>query len=240
MCFFVAQFAKLSQMRMRYWNSVNQNTNAFSENFIANGFSHPNLLVLSEVDSTTTLHLAQWGLVPLWVKTQDVAAKVANSTLNARAETIFEKKSFTASAKHSRCIVPVNGFFEWQHSRGKKQPYYIGLKEEDIFSLGGLYSEWTDSTTGVKSQTFSIITVEANPLMSTIHNTKKRMPLILHKEDELAWITSSTNLSKIESLLTPFPDAEMKAHPIQPFNPNSTNSNHSGIISSIQGFNSLF
>lgn len=230
MCFFVAQYAKLAQMRMRYWNSVLKNRNRYKETYVSSAFAHPDLLILSEVDNAPTLHLARWGLIPSWVKNSKDAEEITNSTLNARGETIFEKPSFSQSVRHSRCIIPVNGFYEWQHIGDNKQPYYVSLKDQEIFSLGALYSEWTNSETGTKSETFSIITVEANPLMREIHNTKFRMPLIIFPEHEKEWISTNTASLQIHSLIAPYADATMQAWQISPFNPNNPASNNPNVI----------
>ncbi len=115
MCFFVAQYAKLAQIRMRYWNSFVRNQNHYKETYVSCAFAHPDLLVLSEVDNAPTLHQASWGLIPSWAKSSHDAEEISNATLNARGETIFDKPSFFQSVRHSRCIIPVNGFYEWQH-----------------------------------------------------------------------------------------------------------------------------
>ena len=230
MCFFVAQFAKLAQIRMRYWNSFVKNRNLYKENYVSSAFAHPDLLVLSEVDNAPTLHLARWGLIPSWAKSSHEAEEISNATLNARGETIFDKPSFFQSVRHSRCIIPVNGFYEWQHIGDKKQPYYVSLKDQEIFSLAVLYSVWADSTTGAKTETFSIITVEANPLMKEIHNTKFRMPLIIFPESEREWISPSSTSPQIRSLVLPYPDTTMQAWQINSFNPNTPASNNPNII----------
>lgn len=230
MCFFVAQFAKVSQMRTRYWNSVLKDTESFTESYMANGFSHPNLLILSQPVSTPTLQMASWGLIPAWAMDKQEAQQISSLTLNSRAETMFEKPSFEQAAKHSRCIIPVNGFYEWQHIGDRKQPYYIKLKDQEIFSLAGLYSEWTDSATGAKAETFSIITVEANHLMREIHNTKFRMPLIIFPENEKDWISTTTASFLILSLIAPYADTTMQAWQISPFNPNNPASNNPKVI----------
>jgi len=86
--------------------------------------------------------------------------------------------------------VIANGFFEWQwlDPKGKtKQKYEIGLPDEELFAFAGLYSQWINPATAEVKNTFTIVTTEANPLLSEIHNTKKRMPIILKKEDETHW-----------------------------------------------------
>ncbi|NTU61067.1 MAG: SOS response-associated peptidase, partial [Caldiserica bacterium] len=79
------------------------------------------------------------------------------------------------------------GFFEWQHTPTRKIPWYIYRSDNDIMSLAGLWSEWTYSSTGETVSTFSVITTDANDLMADIHNSKKRMPVILERGSELKW-----------------------------------------------------
>lgn len=174
--------------------------------------------------------MARWGLVPSWVKTEQEAVSLADSTLNARGETIFDKPSFAHSARQSRCIIPVNGFFEWQHIGDRKQPFYISLKDQEIFSLAGLYSEWNDSTSMTLCSTFSIITVEANPLLSVIHNSKQRMPLILEKENEREWLSHSTATERVKEMLTTYPDTTMQAWQVSPLNPSNPKANNPNAI----------
>ena len=127
-----------------------------------------------------------WGLIPSWAKDSDIK----KYTLNAKIETLNEKPSFKNSI-NKRCLVIANGFYEWQwlDSKGKsKVKYEIGIPDEELFAFAGLYSEWIDVATGEIKNTYTIITTEANTLMSEIHNTKKRMPVILKPQDEQRWL----------------------------------------------------
>ena len=108
----------------------------------------------------------------------------------------------------------IDGFFEWRHQDGKKYPYYIYPSDETVFYLGCIYNIWKNKITGEIRDTFSIITTEANQLMDYIHNSKKRMPLILQKADISEWIDPETQVGKINSLMKPFPDNLMKSHSI--------------------------
>lgn len=135
-------------------------------------------------------------------------------TLNARADTIFEKLSFREPIMKKRCIVPSTGYFEWRHEGSKKIPYYIYLKDEEIFSMAGVYDTWLDKSTGVEHTTFSIITTDTNPLTNYIHNTKHRMPAILSKENEEKWLESALSKADISALLKPYDAALMDAYVI--------------------------
>lgn len=215
MCFFVAQFIKASQARTRYWNSVLQDTCVFKDNYVASGFEHPNLLIVKQ-EEEPTLEMAQWGLIPNWCKTDEDAKELSAITINARCETIFEKPSFKESAKHKRCLLPVNGFFEYQHVDNQKIPYYISLKDEEIFSIGALYAKWTSTTTGETIQTFSIITTPANPLLETIHNTKMRMPLIIPAKNEKDWLQYNLSENEVLQFLKTYPENSMQAWRVNP------------------------
>lgn len=88
-------------------------------------------------------------------------------------------------------MVIANGFYEWQwqDSKGKnKIKYEIGFGNDDLFAFAGIYSQWVNQNTGEIKDTYSIVTTQANQLMAEIHNTKKRMPIILKREDESKWL----------------------------------------------------
>lgn len=92
---------------------------------------------------------------------------------------------------NSRCLVLADGFFEWQwlDPKGKqKQIYELRLPGNELFTFAGLWSEWVDKTSGEVVHTYTILTTAANELMSTIHNSKKRMPVIVAKDNERDWL----------------------------------------------------
>jgi putative SOS response-associated peptidase YedK len=167
-------------------------------------------------ENPETFMLLQWGLIPSWVKTRKDADEIRMKTFNAKAETIDSKPSWSASFKNKRCLIPVKGFFEWQHRGKEKIPWYIYVDGNEIFSLAGLYSEWVNDDTNEIFNTFSIITTDANPLMAEIHNSKKRMPAILGAAEEKEWLNLSMKPEEVLKLLQPFPEKMMKAHTISP------------------------
>lgn len=127
-----------------------------------------------------------WGLIPFWAKNSNIK----KSTLNARIETLTEKPAFRNSVEN-RCLIIADGYYEWQwlDEKGKsKQKYLITSTEENIFAFAGIYSNWQDPATGKKIGSYSILTTEANELMSEIHNNKQRMPVMLHHKDHAAWL----------------------------------------------------
>jgi putative SOS response-associated peptidase YedK len=151
----------------------------------SSGFAFPLVPVVTnkEIDS---IHLYHWGLIPHWAKDKELR----KNTLNARIETIEEKPSFRSYVKN-RCLVLIDGFYEyqWQDTKGKvKKPFLMTMPDGEPFALGGLFSHWTDKTSGDMLSTFTILTMDANEQMAEIHNTKKRMPLILRRDTEMDWL----------------------------------------------------
>jgi len=178
--------------------------------FLVNGFEHPKLPIVKE----DGISLYQWGLIPSWAQNTSKANDIQSKTLNAKAETIFEKPSFQKSIVSQRCLLPVAGFYEWQDVNGVKYPYFVSLKEQEHFSIGAIYDHWQDNTTGEIRKTFSIITTPANPLMEKIHNLKKRMPLILSANDEMKWLNNSLKPEQVKLLIRTFPEQSMEAYTI--------------------------
>jgi putative SOS response-associated peptidase YedK len=146
----------------------------------------------------------RWGLIPPWAK--DIS--IGNKMINARAETITEKASFRSPLFSRRCLVPSDGFYEWQQDTNK-QPYRIFVKRNEIFAMAGIWERWK-SPEGNDIDSFSIITTEANDFMKSIHN---RMPVILKPQDEKTWL-SSNDSAEILSLLKPYNSDEMDAYPV--------------------------
>jgi len=186
---------------------------SFSPIFHASGFSFPQWPVIT-VDKPDTIQLFNWGLIPHWTKTREDGLDFRKNTLNAVSETAFEKPSFKYSIKQKRCLIPSTGFFEWQDYNKKKYPYFITLKEQKIFSMAGLYQNWTDKETGEVFNTFSILTTKANPLMERVHNLKKRMPVILNPANEKDWILPALKDEDYQGVFLPFNEDLMHAHTI--------------------------
>ncbi len=148
-------------------------------------FSYPRTPVIANRDPVT-LQMMQWGLIPTWAKDPEIK----KYTLNARLETLQSKPSFRDSVSQ-RCLVAANAFYEWQwlDPKGKsKKKYVLTLPKGETFGLAGLWSTWTDRQTGEIIDSYTVITTEANALMSRIHNSKKRMPVIIDREYETQWL----------------------------------------------------
>jgi putative SOS response-associated peptidase YedK len=200
MCFHSKQSKDAQSLEKRFKAKVTTSESFTSERI--NGFVHPKTPVIAN-SSPDTIQLFSWGLIPFWAKDKSIQ----KNTLNARIETIKELPSFRNAVKN-RCLVIVDGFFEWQWldaAGKKKQQYMISLPSDDAFAFAGIHSEWTDKNTGEILNTYSIVTTEANPFMAEIHNTKKRMPVILTPENEIDW------LNGVEVMDFSKPDVELKA-----------------------------
>jgi putative SOS response-associated peptidase YedK len=153
--------------------------------------------------------LARWGLIPHWAKEMDTGY----STINARAETVATKPAFRSAFRHRRCLVPTDGFYEWQAVPGSKvkQPYFIGLRDQEPMALAGLWERWR-SPEGDELESCSIIVTDANDLMRPIHD---RMPVILDPADWDAWLAPDAgDLGVLQGLLRPFPAEAMAARPV--------------------------
>ena len=186
MCFYFHQSKTATELKNRF--NVNIEDESFLSAQLYNGFTFPKIPVITNADSQK-IQCFNWGLIPSWA--QDNA--IRKNTLNARIETINEKPAFRGSVS-KRCLIPADGFYEWQwlDEKGKnKQKYFISIPNEELFAFAGLWSEWTDKSTGEIIKTCTILTMEANQLMSEIHNSKKRMPVILSQNNEREWLNNN-------------------------------------------------
>lgn len=159
------------------------------------------------VRGSNRLVMMRWGLIPFWAKDP----KVGSRMINARAEGVAERPAFRASLKDRRCLVPTTGFYEWKSSAGGKAPYLARVRDERLFAMAGLYDRWRDPS-GAEVHSFTIITTAANDLMSGIHD---RMPVILRREDENAWLEPGPlDSATRERMFAPFPSDRMEAYPV--------------------------
>lgn len=131
---------------------------------------------------------AHFGFLPSWAKEK------SSININARSESIFEKITFREAFKFRRCIIPINGFYEWKKEH--KIPYFISSINSDYLALAGIWSEWFDKSLNQKIITVALITCDANEKLAAIH---PRMPVILQKEEFSFWLNSS-NLQEVIKL----------------------------------------
>lgn len=185
--------------------------------YVAEAFAHPRILVFTNTEPFVP-KLFYWGLIPSWIKSKEDAMKIANQTLNARGESIFEKPAFKISAKEKRCLIYFDAFYEYHHHKGKAYPFHISNINNDPLAIAGLWNEWVDKETGEIFPTVSLVTTKANSLLQKIHNNPKqdeaRMPLILAKEDQDKWL-EMTDKQEMNKFLQPYPADLLKAHTVR-------------------------
>jgi putative SOS response-associated peptidase YedK len=157
-------------------------------------------------DATTRkMEWMRWGLIPFWAKDISIGAKM----INARAETLMEKPSFKQAFQRRRCLIPADGFFEWQKSAEKKTasvPYFITMKDHQPFAFAGLWDAWKHPD-GPEIRSCTIITTSANELVKPLHD---RMPVILSKEECWKWLEEG-DTARLTQMLRPFAADRMEA-----------------------------
>jgi len=183
MCYQTRLLKKKEEIQKRF-NIPKDDLEGFTPSEIIKAFEYPKTPVITN-DKPNTIQHFNWGLVPSW--STDTSHR--HYTLNARIETLNEKKSFK-DVIQNRCLIIADGFYEWKwlnKSGTKKEKHLITIENDELFAFAGIYSTWIDIE-GNHYNSYSMITTQANELMSEIHNTKKRMPIILKKENEKDWL----------------------------------------------------
>jgi putative SOS response-associated peptidase YedK len=159
------------------------------------------------------LSLIRWGLIPSWARDSSVAAKM----INARSETASTKPAFRDALRSRRCLIPADGFYEWQRSAKSKQPFCFEVGDGQLFAFAGLWDRWK-SPDGTWIKTCSILTTTPNAVTSTVHD---RMPVILDPDSYDLWLDPGMNdLSEVSQLLKPCDARLMRSYPV------STRINH--------------
>jgi len=162
--------------------------------------------MIRSLDGQRTLSGAHWGLIPFWAK----ESKVGYSMINARAETVTTKPSFREPFKKRRCLIPVDGFYEWRRVGKEKTPYFIHRADDAPFAFAGLWDGWKPPQSGETIESCSIITTTPNEMMAQIHD---RMPVILPESAYEEWLTTPPEqASTLTRLLVPLPDGELTCH----------------------------
>lgn len=187
MCFYVnvnIEKEKLNK-KITFINQINSSYNRFSsiQNEVS-AFTFPDLPILTLQNNLYNINDFKWGLIPDWVGKEDIS-HFSKNTLNARIETIDEKKSFR-NYIHQKGVLFLNGFYEWQHVGKNKNKFYIHSSENDFLCIAVIYNNFNIDDESINS--FSMITTSANKLMSEIHNTKKRMPLMIKSSFIKDWL----------------------------------------------------
>jgi putative SOS response-associated peptidase YedK len=159
-------------------------------------------------DGQRVLDAYRWGLIPSWAK----EAAIGNKLINARCETVSEKPSFRSAFKRRRCLVLVDGWYEWKQTTKPKTPFFFHRKDRKPLALAGLWEEWTAPDTGEVVRTCALITTGPNALMEPIHD---RMPVILPQGAQELWLRpEALEASVLQPLLVPFVEDALTAYEV--------------------------
>jgi putative SOS response-associated peptidase YedK len=153
------------------------------------------------------LSMVRWGLIPSWAKDMSGAAMM----INARSETAATKPAFRDPLTSRRCLVPADGFYEWQRKGKAKQPYCFEVNDGELFAFAGLWDRWKDPS-GQWLKSCSILTTTPNAVTSAVHD---RMPAILDPDNYDLWLDPGmTNVEAVSEMLKPFDARQMRCYPI--------------------------
>lgn len=167
------------------------------------------VLAVRLMEGKRELYKLRWGLIPSWAKD----AKIAYSTINARADTVATKPAFRSAYKKRRCLIPTDGYYEWLRVGKEKQPYLYEVDGGELFAFAGLWESWNDPQ-GETVESFTIITTDANELAKKVHD---RMPVIIDPDDYGEWLACE------EIPLIPFPPERMTCRPVSTYVNNARN-----------------
>lgn len=147
---------------------------------------------------------AVWGFLPHWAKDD------ARKPINARGETVAEKPYFRAAFRHTRCLVPADGWYEWQKTEGAKVPHFIHRTDDAPFFFAGLYTP----AAGERDPTYTILTTDASPDLAPIHH---RMPLALEPEEAEIWVDDGASRGNLQNLIRLAASGRFEAYPVSTY-----------------------
>ncbi|MEA1982927.1 MAG: SOS response-associated peptidase, partial [Campylobacterota bacterium] len=158
---------------------------------------------------TNTRHYtyAHFGLIPSW------ASNRSSMQINARSETVFEKSSFKEAYRQRRCLIPLNGYFEWEKDAvsKKSKPYFVTSTTGEYFVFAGIYESWYDNKLGKTILTCALLTIEPNEKIASLHD---RMPVILESHQWSLWLDNRSNYAQLNKLFTPLPSERVTYYPV--------------------------
>ena len=193
MCYTTEQKGTAKELRERFHIAVDAPESLLQSESIS-GFSHPAIPIITNAQQDIITTNFTWGLVPSWAN--DTSFR--KNTLNARLETVHDKPSFKDIVTN-RCLIIATAYYEWRWldvKGNKKEKFRITSANDSIFTFAGLYTIWTDKSTGLELGTYTMLTTSANPQMAYVHNIKQRMPILLHRKDEFAYLNSEMRLEE--------------------------------------------
>ncbi len=216
MCFHTSQTKKVLELENRFKVSLHDDDarDAYDiPSYHLNGFAHPEMLFIPQ-EEPSVLGIGVWGIAPSNTSISNLKdyykkAVTFGGGLNAQSEKLFNHFIYKTSATTKRCIIPVTGFFEPHEYSGKKYPYHIKRKDDDVFGLAGLYTSIDEYFT------FTILTKQASPLFAEIHNKRERQPILLSKDIESDWLSDNLGEDDIKELInTPYNESELDTYTV--------------------------
>ncbi|RPH66210.1 MAG: SOS response-associated peptidase [Burkholderiales bacterium] len=170
------------------------------------------LVVRDEPGRGRVAEQMRWGLIPHWAREPSIGTRL----INARGETVADKPAFRQALRRSRCLIPANGFYEWQAPAAgaatRKQPFYIHASDNGLLAMAGLYDRWEGP--GGAIATCCIVTTAANATMAPIHD---RMPVLVDGAAQSAWLDARvSDVAALAPLLRPCPESWLATHPVAP------------------------
>ena len=162
----------------------------------------------------------RWGLIPFWSKETFTGRQL----INARSETVDKRLSFKEPFKHRRCLIPADGFYEWQSKPKRKQPYYISMFDDKPFTFAGLWEHWEGSD-GTVIESCTILTTQANNFVSTLHD---RMSVIIDPANYDLWLEPDIQeRDALALLMQPYQEDTLTANPVSTWVNNPRNDDKS-------------
>jgi putative SOS response-associated peptidase YedK len=166
-----------------------------------------NLMPVITNKNPTEFSIFKWGFIPSW----SLDDKASTNLINARSETILTKAPFKQAIRSQRCLIPADGFFEWQRQGKNRVPFRITLNSDEALCFAGIWDSWERPDNEEIINTFTIITTSSNEIMREIHD---RMPVILPPDLESTWLDNSLTETDIQMLLKPFDSDKMNSYKV--------------------------
>ena len=187
-------------------------TNQFGEfrdtiNLLNKQYNIAPTLNIAIYTNTKVYTYAHFGLIPSW------ASQRSSMQINARSETVSEKNSFKEAYKHRRCLIPLNGYFEWKKDAINKtnKAHFIMSASGDYFVFAGIYESWYDNSINETILSVALLTTEPNEKIASLHD---RMPVILEQDQWKSWLDNRSSHNELKILFTPIPSDKIRYTPV--------------------------
>ncbi len=178
--------------------------------------TQPVVVVKQSKGKPRVITMMRWGLIPAWAKDPSIG----NRNINARSETIYSTISFSDSVRSRRCLIPADGFYEWQKSGRVRQPYCFEVGEGELFAFAGLWDTWKNAN-GETIESCTILTTASNEMVGNIHD---RMPVIVPPEKYHLWLNPEVeDFEAVKDILKPYDASLMRQYPVSPKLNNANN-----------------